>query len=87
MQTSDEKKVLQLVKSSTTGKKKISSGGKNRKPVSGADEYSQQVEQYANRIRETSDINEIMEILDTVMGETRNLRYSNVQSAGAGTTC
>ncbi|WP_292977531.1 diguanylate cyclase [Nitrosomonas sp.] len=77
MQTSDEKKVLQLVKSSTTGKKKISSGGKNRKPVSGADEYSQQVEQYANRIRETSDINEIIEILDTVMGETRNLRYSN----------
>ncbi|SFU57706.1 diguanylate cyclase [Nitrosomonas eutropha] len=77
MQISDEKKVLQLVKSSTTGKKRTKAEGKSQKLVTGADEYSQQVEQYARRIRETSDVNEIIDILDTVLGETKSLRYSN----------
>lgn len=77
MQISDEKKVLQLVKSSTTGKKRTRAEGKSQKLVTGADEYSQQVEQYARRIRETSDVNEIIDILDTVLGETKSLRYSN----------
>ncbi|MXS84705.1 GGDEF domain-containing protein [Nitrosomonas sp. HPC101] len=77
MQISDEKKVLQLVKSSIAGKKKNKIEEKNQKPIAGADEYSQQVEQYACRIRETSNVDEIIDILDTVLGETRSLRYSN----------
>jgi len=77
MQISDDKKILQLVKSSTASKKRARGTVKGRNPVIGADEYGQQVEQYARRIRETSDVNEIINILDTVLGETRNLRYSN----------
>lgn len=77
MQISDDKKGLRLIKSSTAGKKKAREIVKNQHPVVGADEYGQQVEQYARRIRETSDVNEIINILDTVLGETRNLRYSN----------
>ncbi|MBC6961355.1 MAG: GGDEF domain-containing protein [Nitrosomonas sp.] len=77
MQISDDKKILQLVKSSTASKKRARGTVKGRDPVAGADEYGQQVEQYARRIRETSDVNEIINILDTVLGETRNLRYSN----------
>ena len=76
MRVSDDKKILQLVKSSTTSKK-VRGTTKGRNPVAGADEYGQQVEQYARRIRETSDVNEIINILDTVLGETQNLRYSN----------
>ncbi|WP_300086519.1 GGDEF domain-containing protein [uncultured Nitrosomonas sp.] len=77
MQVNDDDNVLQLIKSATTGKKKARGTTKNREPVVGADEYSQQVEQYARRIRETSDVNEIINILGTVLGETRSLRYSN----------
>lgn len=77
MRISDEKKVLQLVKSSTTGKKRTRAGEKSQKPVTGASEYGQQIEQYARRIRETSDVDEIINILDTVLGETKHLRYSN----------
>ncbi len=77
MQNSDDEKVLRLVKPSAAGRKKARGTAKDRKPIAGADEYSQQVEQYARRIRETSDVNEIINILDTVLGETRSLRYSN----------
>jgi len=77
MQVSDDKKILQLVKSSAISKKKVRGTVKGRNSVAGADEYGQQVEQYARRIRETSDVNEIINILDTVLGETRNLRYNN----------
>ncbi len=77
MQISDEKKILRLVKSSAPSKKKVKRAVKGRNPVAGADEYGQQVEQYARRIRESSDVNDIINILDAVLGETRNLRYSN----------
>ena len=77
MHHSDDDKILRLVKPSAAGKKRTKGVTKDQKPVAGADEYSQQVEQYARRIRETSDVNEIISILDTVLGETRNLRYSN----------
>ncbi len=77
MQISDEKKRLRLVKSASGGKKKTGAEGEEKKLVTGADVYGRQVEAYAQRIRETSDVSEIIDILDTVLGETRNLRYSN----------
>ncbi|MCC6916309.1 GGDEF domain-containing protein [Nitrosomonas sp.] len=77
MRNSDDEKVLRLVKPSAAGKKRTRGAAGDQKPVAGAGEYSRQVEQYARRIRETSDVNEIINILDTVLGDTRNLRYSN----------
>lgn len=77
MQISDEKKALRLVKPLSGNVKKRKTEGKKQKLVTGADVYAQQVEQYAQRIRETSDVGEIIHILDSVLGETRDLRYSN----------
>ncbi|BBL35047.1 diguanylate cyclase DosC [Nitrosomonas stercoris] len=79
MQISDEQKVLKLVNPSNTKTKKKRTGveEKSKKYGAEAEVYGQQVEQYARRIRETSDVNEIIGILDTVLGETKNLRYSN----------
>ncbi len=76
MQVSNEEKALRLVKSSTSGKKKTA-GAERRKSVTGTDEYYKQVERYAQQIRETCDVSEIIGILDSVLGETRDLRYSN----------
>lgn len=76
MRIPDDKKILRLVKSPVAGRKKARGATGNPTPVVD-DEYGQQVEQYARRIRETSDVSEIIDILDTVLGETRNLRYSN----------
>lgn len=77
MKISDEKKVLKLVKSSNARRKITGVEERNKKSVTAVDEYSQQVEQYARRIRETSDVNEVIDILDTLLGETKSLRYSN----------
>lgn len=40
-------------------------------------DYYKHVEQYAQKIRSTEDVGEIIGILDTVLSETRDLRHNN----------
>jgi len=73
-----EDKPLQLVRSAAEEKKKT--GGARPKapqPDTNTIDYYKHVEQYAQKIRSTEDVGEIIGILDTVLSETRDLRHNN----------
>ncbi len=73
-----EDKPLQLVKSATeSGKKPASTRRKSPQPDTNTIDYYKHVEQYAQKIRSTEDVGEIIGILDTVLSETRDLRHNN----------
>lgn len=74
MLVSNENKPLQLVKSSANGKKKIM-GEKMRQPAPEADVYDKQVEQFAQQIRKTSDVSEIIGMLEAVLNKSRDVSY------------
>lgn len=75
--TKDDKP-LQLVRSATEdGKKTGNTRRKPPRPDTNTIDYYKHVEQYAQRIRNTEDVGEIIEILDTVLSETRDLRHRN----------
>lgn len=75
--TKDDKP-LQLVRSATEdGKKTGNTRRKPPRPDKNTIDYYKHVEQYAQRIRNTEDVGEIIEILDTVLSETRDLRHRN----------
>lgn len=46
-------------------------------PDTGTADYYKHVEEYAQKIRSTEDVGEIIGILDTVLNETRDLRHNN----------
>lgn len=75
MQTTDQKR-LKLVKSSGIRECNPASEKKSESSLT-IDEYYQRAEQYAQRIRRTQDVDEIIGILDTVLSETRNLRNND----------
>ena len=74
MQTLNEKKPLRLVKStdSLEGSKMT---GFTRTMVA-SDKYYKQVEYYAQKILRTSDVAEIINILDVVLSETNGLQLT-----------
>ncbi|MDT8363787.1 MAG: GGDEF domain-containing protein [Nitrosomonas sp.] len=73
-----EDKPLQLVKSAADNPKKTGTARrKTTPPDTDATDYYKHVEQYAQKIRGTDDVSEIIGILDTVLGETRDLRHNN----------
>lgn len=65
-----KKRSLRLVKSVNTIKS-------DPKVLMESDEYYKQVERYAQQIRKTNDADEIIRILDVVLSETRDLRFSD----------
>lgn len=75
MQTSSQKQ-LKLVKSSRDGEKNAVNQ-KSGKSSLAIDEYHQRAEQYAQQIRKTHDVAEIIGILDAVLSETRDLHHSD----------
>ena len=75
MQVTKEKKSLRLIKSIDTVKDPATLD--RRRSSIGSDEYYQHVERYAQQIRHTSDVNEIINILDLVLSETRGLQLND----------
>lgn len=75
MQVTKEKKSLRLIRSIDTVKDPAMID--RRKSSIGSDEYYKQVEHYAQQIRHTSDVNEIINILDLVLSETRGLQLND----------
>lgn len=73
-----EDKPLQLVRPATEGRKKPgNTRRKSPQPDTNTIDYYKHVEQYAQKIRSTEDVGEIIGILDTVLNETRDLRHNN----------
>ncbi|MDP1557318.1 MAG: GGDEF domain-containing protein [Nitrosomonas sp.] len=75
MQVAKERRRLRLVKSADTIRDPIMT--KNKKPLIDSDAYYKQVEHYAQQIRGTSDVDEIISILDIVLSETKELHFSD----------
>lgn len=65
-----QKRMLRLVKSTDAIKSE-------QKPMIDSEDYYKQVERYAEQIRNTSNADEIIRILDVVLSETRGLRFSD----------
>lgn len=65
-----QKRMLRLVKSTNAIKSE-------QKPMIDSEDYYKQVERYAEQIRKTSNADEIIGILDIVLSETRELRFSD----------
>lgn len=75
MQVTKEKKSLRLIKSIDAVKNPVTID--RRKSSIDSDEYYRHVERYAQQIRHTSDVNEIINILDLVLSETRGLQLDD----------
>lgn len=75
MQLINERKSLRLIKS--TGTDKDSGLIERRKTTIASDEYYKHVEHYAQQIRHTNDVDEIINILDLVLSETRGLQLND----------
>ncbi|WP_292993802.1 GGDEF domain-containing protein [Nitrosomonas sp.] len=65
-----QKRMLRLVKSTDAIKSE-------QKPMIDSEDYYKQVERYAEQIRNTSNADEIIRILDVVLSETKGLRFSD----------
>jgi len=65
-----QKRMLRLVKSTDAIRSE-------QKPMIDSEDYYKQVERYAEQIRNTSNADEIIRILDVVLSETRGLRFSD----------
>ncbi len=65
-----QKRMLRLVKSTDAIKSE-------QKPMIDSEDYYKQVERYAEQIRNTSNADEIIRILDVVLSETRDLKFSD----------
>lgn len=79
MQPMSQKR-LKLVKSAGIGESNAV-GKENGKPSLTIEEYHQHAEQYAQRIRRTHDVAEIIGILDAVLSETKDLHHNNEMSS------
>nr|MBA2484429.1 GGDEF domain-containing protein [Nitrosomonas sp.] len=75
MQVMNERKSLRLIKSAEINKDSVKLD--RSKTSIGSEEYYKQVEHYAQQIRHTSDVDEIINILDLVLSETRGLDLSD----------
>lgn len=80
MQTSRHKR-LKLVKSSETTSEDNSVSTKKHQSQLTLDEYYEHAEQYAQQIRKTHDVSEIIGILNTVLSETQDLRHNSELSS------
>jgi diguanylate cyclase len=81
MLVSNDNKPLRLVKPSANSKKKIM-GEKKQQSASSAEVYYKQVEQFAQQIRKSSDVSEIIGMLETVLNKTRDIPHgSDIYSA------
>lgn len=65
-----QKRMLRLVKSTDAIKSE-------QKPMIDSEDYYRQVKRYAEQIRNTSNADDIIRILDIVLSETRGLRFSD----------
>ncbi len=79
MQTLNEKKPLRLVKSTDNLEGSTMTGF--TKTMVASDKYYKQVEYYAQQILRTSDVAEIINILDVVLSETNGLQLTGEVSA------
>lgn len=70
-----KKRSLRLVRSVEKENAKVD------KPLIGSEEYYKQVEQYAHQIRHADNTDEIIDILDVVLSETRGLQFSDEVNA------
>jgi len=75
MQMINAKTSLRLVKSTDTAENSIMSDSK--KTTVDSEKYYKQVERYAQQIRGTNDVDEIINILDVVLSETKGLQFSD----------
>lgn len=75
MQVLNERKPLRLVKSADFLEGRAMTGSK--KNMFDSDKYYQKVESYAQQIRQTSDVDEIINILDIVLSETKDLKFTD----------
>ena len=79
MQILNERKLLRLVKSTDNLECSRMTGLKNTMVAS--DKYYKQVEYYAQQIHRTSDVDEIINILDVVLSETKGLQLTDEVNA------
>lgn len=81
MKSSKKETLLRLINTSGVDMRKPENeGGGNS--LTTTKKYYQQVEQFAQRIRKTSDVDEMIKILDTLLYETKGLHSDNeIQSA------
>jgi diguanylate cyclase len=75
MQIIKEKRTLRLVKPLAAVKKEAVAVI-HRRPAAGVSDYYKRIERYAQQIRQTTGINEIIDILDVALFETRALNSS-----------
>ena len=75
MDTTKDKKLWQIsnIKNDV---RTIQMTTKNKENSIGIDEYYEQIENHTQKIRSTDDLNEIINILDVALIETKNLYYS-----------
>ena len=79
MQILNERKSLRLVKSTDNLEDAKMTGF--TKTMVASDKYYKQVEYYAQQIRRTSDVDEIINILDVVLSETKDLQLTDEVNA------
>ena len=79
MQILNERKSLRLVKSTDNLEDAKMTGF--TKTMVASDKYYKQVEYYAQQIRRTSDVDEIINILDVILYETKDLQLTDEVSA------
>ncbi len=79
MQILNERKPLRLVKS--TDNLEGSKITRFTKTMVASERYYKQVEHYAQQIRRTSDVDEIINILDVVLSETKGLQFTDEVNA------
>lgn len=76
MKNLKKEKLLRLINTSGVGMRKPENEeGSNS--LNSVNEYYQQVEQIAQRIRKTHDVDEMIKILDTLLNETKGLHGNN----------
>ena len=75
MQILNEKKPLRLVKSTDNLEGSKITGF--AKTMVASDKYYKKVEHYAQQIRRTTDVDEIINILDVVLSETKGLQLTD----------
>lgn len=76
MKSLKKEKLLRLINTSGVGMRKPENEGDSNS-LTAANEYYQQVEQFAQRIRKTNDVDEMIKILDTLLNETKGLHNNN----------
>ena len=76
METTKDKKLWQISNIKNDARATQITISNKENPI-GVDEYYQQIESYAQQIRSTDDLNEIINILDVALIETKNLYFSD----------